>query len=95
MNAALLANLLSGIAVLLPLVPGGAAVAPILAILTQVVPVAIKEAQDVTPIIKDIIATLKGNPAATADQLDALDVMEAKLDADFDAAAAVAEAEDA
>lgn len=94
MNAELLTKLLFGVASLASLIPGGAGIAPIITILEQAVPVAVKEYQDLKPIVKDIIATLKGNPAATVEQIDALDAMEAKLDADFDAAAAAAEAED-
>lgn len=95
MNSALLGNLLSGIAVLLPLVPGGAAVAPILSILTKVVPVVIQEAQDLTPIVKGIITTLKNDPATNSAQLATLATLDAQVDAAFDAAAAAAEAEDA
>jgi hypothetical protein len=40
--------------------------------------------------IKNIIAALKTSGPVTTDQLDQLDAIEAKLDADFDAAAAAA-----
>lgn len=92
---ALLGQILSGIDIILPFVPGGAAVAPILTILEKVVPVVVKEAQDLTPIVKNIITTLKADPATTGAQLAALIEQEAVLDAAFDAAAAAAEAEDA
>jgi hypothetical protein len=94
-NAALLGHLLTGIATLLPLIPGGGAVSPILAILGQVVPVVVQEAQDLAPIVKNIIAALKNDPTATADELATLDALDAQVDAAFEAAAAAAQAEDA
>lgn len=94
MNTALIGNLLSAIDTLVPLVPGGAAVAPILDALVKVVPVVIQEAQDLMPIVKNIITALKNDPATTPAQLETLAALDAQVDAAFDAAAAAAEAED-
>lgn len=66
----------------------------IIGALIQLIPLAVKEYQDVLPMIKNIIAALKGNNEVTTEQLDQLDEMEAQLDAAFDAAAAKAQAED-
>lgn len=95
MNTAIIGQLLSAIDVLVPLVPGGAAVAPILDTLIKVVPVAIQEAEDLAPIVKNIITALKNDPATNAAQLTTLATLDAQVDAAFDAAAAAAEAEDA
>jgi hypothetical protein len=44
--------------------------------------------------VKGIIATLKGADGITPEQLDELDAIEAKIDADYDLATAKAAAED-
>jgi hypothetical protein len=64
-------------------------------VLAQALPVIIKEARDLYPIVKNIIAALKDGATVTQEQWDALDVLERQIDADFDAAAAAARAEDA
>ena len=62
--------------------------------LIQLVPTLVKEYEDLVPIVKNIIAALSANPAATADQLKTLQTLDAQVDADFEAAATAAEAED-
>ena len=59
----------------------------IISALENIIPIVVKEFQDVAPMVKNIIAALKNNDSVTQDQLDQLDVLEAKLDADFEAAA--------
>ena len=66
----------------------------IIGLLEQVIPLLIKEATDVVPLVQNIINALKSNTAITQDQLDALQVLETKYDADFEAAATAAQAED-
>ena len=63
--------------------------------LTTLIPIIVKEAQDLAPIVKNVIAALRGNGSITTDQLDQLDAMEATLDAGFDASSTKADAEDA
>lgn len=70
-------------------------VGKIIAMLEALVPALISEAKDLYPTVKDIIATLKGSSHITKEQLDSLDAIETKIDADFDTALAKAEAEDA
>ena len=48
---------------------------------------AIKEAEDLVAPIENIIASIKGSGAVTADQLTALEALNAQIDAEFDAAA--------
>lgn len=65
----------------------------IVSLLEQWIPVILKEAQDLIPIVTGIIASLRGSDVLTPDQINAIDALNAKVDADFDAAAAAFEAE--
>jgi hypothetical protein len=87
--------ILSLIAMLLPAGGNAALVEKIIEALTALYPIIVREYQDLLPIVKNIITALKADPSTTATQLDALDKMEAQLDADFEAAATAAAAEDA
>ncbi len=89
---------LSILAELVPSLASGATAATITKIITlleQVIPLAIQVGEDLVGPIRNIIAMLQSSGLLTPAQLDALDVIEAKLDADFDAAAAAAAAADA
>jgi len=70
-------------------------VTQVIAVLVELTPVAIQEAKDLLPMIKNIITVLKSDPSTTTDQLTQLRASEALIDAAFDEAAAAAEAEDA
>lgn len=74
---------------------GTPAVATVVTTLIQLLPTIIQIGGDLVPPIKNIIAALSANPAATAEQLDRLQALDAQIDAAFEAAATVAEAEDA
>jgi hypothetical protein len=63
--------------------------------LISLIPTLVQEYEDLVPIVKNIIAALSANPATTADQLATLQTLDAKVDADFEAAATAAQAEDA
>lgn len=86
---------LSLIAALLPAGANAALIEKIIEALVALIPIIMQEYKDLLPIVKNIIVAVKGDPATTAEQLDALDAMEAQLDADYEAAAAAAAAEDA
>ncbi|WP_262048669.1 hypothetical protein [Bradyrhizobium sp. Bra78] len=58
-------------------------------------PIARAEFQDLQPIVKNAIAAFRSDPATMPATLDQLDAFEAKLDADYEEAAALAAAEDA
>ncbi len=81
--------------VLLPNLNSAGTAAKIITLLEQVIPVIIQGAQSLVPIVKNIIASLRGSGVVTTDDLDRLDAAEALLDADFDAAADAATAQDA
>jgi hypothetical protein len=76
--------------------PGATAdlIVKIVTVLEAWIPIIIKEATDLTPIVKNVIAALRGNGTITTEQLDQLDTMEATLDAAFDKAISDAEAAD-
>lgn len=69
-------------------------VGQIISAVASIAPVAIQEAKDVLPSIKNIITALRSNGEVTKDQLDQLDAIEATIDSNFDAAAAAATAAD-
>lgn len=62
-------------------------IATIIEALTKIVPLVVSEVKDVTPMVKNIIAALKADPAVTADLLTQLDALDAQCDAAFEAAA--------
>ena len=66
----------------------------IVSTLVQLVPTLVKEYNDLVGPVKNIIAALSLNPVTTADQLATLQDLDIKVDADFEAAVAQANAED-
>ena len=88
MSAAIIA-LLSVIAQIAPSLGASATITNLIATLTGLLPTIIKEVQDVAPLIQNIIDALRNNSAVTPEQLAALDALEAKADAEFEAAAAM------
>jgi hypothetical protein len=64
-------------------------------IIGTILPPAVELAQNEIPIIKSIIATLKGNSSITKSQMDELDALDARCDALLDAALDKADADDA
>jgi hypothetical protein len=86
--------LLTALAQIAPMLTSNAAIAKVITTVSDLVPVVIKEAQDLKPLVDNIIAALKGNDAVTDEQLAQLDALETKIDADFDAEAKRVEAEE-
>lgn len=68
---------------------GPSGVGTILDVLEPIVPVVVKEFQDLTPIVTDILGTLKGAGPQPADWTR-IKALEAQYDADFEAAAKAA-----
>lgn len=73
---------------------GKGAISSVIATLEQIIPALAQEYQDVLPAIKNIIAALSSNPAATGDQLASLAALDEQVDQAFEAVATAAEAED-
>jgi hypothetical protein len=93
MNA-ILTSLLSLVRNLVPLNGDTSTVGMVINTLTEVVPLVVKEYQDVAPFVKNIISALKDNPAATQIQLDQLNALNKQVDDAFDSAWAKAQEED-
>lgn len=93
MNA-IVTTLLALVQQLLPVITTSATVQNIVNALVAILPAIVQEAEDLVPVVKNIIAALSANPAATADQLATLQALDAQCDAAFDTAAAAAQAQD-
>jgi hypothetical protein len=78
----------------LPLVSSSTQVAKFIEMLIQILPAVEHLAEDLVQPIKNIIASLSANPAADADQLKSLQVLDKQYDEAFEAAATAAQAED-
>lgn len=87
-------GILALLAKVVPSLGSASAVGKAIEVLTTIVPAGIKLAQDEYPIIKAIIADLRGNGATTKEQMDTLDAFDAQCDKVFDVALAKAETED-
>jgi hypothetical protein len=85
------------LALLQRLAPGAttSVIAEVISILTALIPVLIKEYADLMPIVQNVITVLQQSDDITDAQWDALDAMSAQYDAEFRAALAAAEAQDA
>lgn len=84
----LISSLLGSAKLTTPIITG------IIDVVTAATPVVIKEYKDLKPIVKNIIAVIKADPATQKEQLEVLKTSEVQLDADFEAAATAALAED-
>lgn len=80
--AAMMQTLLS----LIPLITSSAKINEIIAQLINIIPVALQEAQDVVPLIRNIISALSNSGAVTPDQVAALKALDAEIDASYAAA---------
>jgi len=93
--SAILTTILALIEQLVPANTSAALIEKIIAVLIQLIPVIVQEYKDLLPIVQNIITALKSDPSTTAQQLATLEELEVQYDADFEAAAAAAQAEDA
>lgn len=67
---------------------GASTIASIITALSNILPFLIEEAEQVVPLVKNIIDALKGNGNITPEQQDQLTELETTYDADFEAAVA-------
>jgi hypothetical protein len=87
--------LLTLIGQLLPAIGAGSTgITTIINALVAIVPALIQEAVDMVPIVQNIIAALKNDPATTSAQLVILNDLDAQCDAAFEDAVAKSEASD-
>ena len=87
--SAAIAALLTVIAQIAPTIGVPAVVQTIINTLVSLLPTIVKEVQDVAPLVQNIIDALRGNAVITPEQLKALEDLEVRLDAEFEAAAAM------
>jgi hypothetical protein len=92
--SAIVSAVIALIEAVLPNITVSAVVQQIIQTLITLLPAIVQEAEDLAPAVKNIIAALSSNPAATADQITQLQALDAQVDAAFDQAAAAAEAQD-
>jgi len=88
MESTAIALVLSVLDDLVPLVSSSSAIGNIIGLLEQYLPIVAQTATNLITPIKNIIAALSSNSAVTADQLTALQALDAQADAAFDAALA-------
>ena len=86
MNWSAFAALLQTVLSLIPMITSSAKINEIIAQLINIIPVAVQEAQDVVPLIRNIIAALSNSSSVTPDQVAALKALDAEIDASYDAA---------
>lgn len=78
-----------------PLLGTSTAVGSAIKFLGAVLPPGVELVKNEIPVVKGIIATLRGKKATTSAQMDDLDALDARCDAILDAAIKAAEASDA
>jgi len=88
MNVTIVVTLLQTILSLIPQITDSKGVNQVVTTLLQIVPYAVKEAQQLLPMIQNIIAALSAKDGVTADHLAALKALDAQVDAAFEAAVA-------
>lgn len=82
------------IAQIAPAISTAGTIAKIITALAALIPALVKYAQDLIPTVKGIIETLRGADGVTPEQLEELDAIEAKIDADYDEVSKKAAEED-
>jgi hypothetical protein len=85
-NITLAGSILQSILALIPQITNSKAINTIIAMLVQILPVIIQEAQDLLMPVKNIIAALSSHGQVTPDQLAMLDTLDQQIDAAYDAA---------
>src|ERR1700740_2570631 len=85
------------LAILAQVAPGATTtlISSIIEALVALIPIIIKEYQDLMPTVQGIIDVLKQSDDVTGEQWDQLDQISAQADADFQSALAAAKAQDA
>ena len=86
MNLTVFSTLLQTILSLIPQITSSATINQIVTMLINLIPIAVQEAQDVVPLIRNIIAALSNSSSVTPDQVAALKALDAEIDASYDAA---------
>lgn len=88
MNWSTVSALLQTILSLIPMITNSSKISEIITQLINIIPVAVQEAQDVVPLIRNIIAALSNSSSVTPDQVAALKALDAQIDQSYDTALA-------
>jgi hypothetical protein len=88
MNLTIISTVLQTILSIIPQITDSKGINKIVTMLLQIVPIIVKEAQDLLPMVQNIIAALSSKDGVTADQVAALKVLDAQVDAAFEQAVA-------
>jgi len=81
--------LLTVLAQIAPSLGVSSSITAIINTLVELIPILVKEFQDLVPLVKNIVDALRDNKTITDQQLQDLDALEEKIDAEFEAAAAM------
>lgn len=84
-----IAALLTVLAQIIPSLGAPAIISTIIETLLQLLPTIVKEIKDVAPLVQNIIDALRSNAVISPEQLRALEELEARYDAEFEAAVAM------
>jgi uncharacterized protein YjgD (DUF1641 family) len=85
MNVTLLSTILQTILNIIPQFTNNKEINAVISMLTQIVPVIIKEAQDLLPMVQNVIAALSSKDEITPAQMDVLKALDAQTDQGYDA----------
>ena len=86
MSWTVVASILQTLLSLIPQITSSAKINEIITQLINLIPIAVKEAQDIVPLIRNIITALSNSGSVTPDQVAALKALDAEIDASYDAA---------
>lgn len=92
--SALIPVILSLLQTIIPAINSSSTIAKIIETLVQIIPIIVTEVQDLVPEVKNVIAALQSTNGITDDQMTQLIALDAKVDSDFEAAVAAANAAD-
>ena len=86
MSWTVVASILQTLLSLIPQITSSAKINEIITQLINLIPIAVQEAQDIVPLIRNIITALSNSGSVTPDQVAALKALDAEIDASYDAA---------
>jgi hypothetical protein len=88
MNLTVIATVLQTILSIIPQITDSKGINKVVAMLLQILPIIVREAQGLLPMAQNIIDAISSKDGVTADQLAALKALDAQIDAAFEAAVA-------
>lgn len=86
MSSALVISIINGILAIVGSKLNSQGVQAVINLLSEAIPIIVKEYKEVLPIVKNIISVLSSSDDITPEQLDELDIIEAEVDANWNEA---------